>query len=268
MAVTGTIFDIKRYAIHDGPGIRTTIFFKGCPLDCAWCHNPESRSSEPEPAAVRRVSGIGTGESAVTGTVGCTVSDDAVMKEIMADEIFYDQSGGGVTFSGGEPMMQIDFLASLLGKSHTAIIHTAVDTCGYAPWEDFERIHDEVDLFLFDLKPMDNRLHEQYTGYSNTLIHDNLKMLAQSTAEVIVRIPLIPGVSATGENINAVADFLDPMTSLRRIDLLPYNRLGEDKIRRYKLKRTWHTRDELSEEDITGFRKRLESRGFDVRIEG
>jgi pyruvate formate lyase activating enzyme len=196
------------------------------------------------------------------------VSVNAVMTEIFADEIFYDQSGGGVTFSGGEPLMQIAFLDSLLRASRERGIHTAVDTCGFAPPEDFGRILDVVNLFLYDLKTVDEKLHEKYTGSSNMIIHENLKMLSKSNIPVIVRVPLIPGMTATDGNIDAISDFLNPLPSLRRIDLLPYNKLGEDKIRRFKLNRNHQIRNEISDEDIAGFKRTLESRGFDVRIEG
>ena len=268
MVTVGTIFDIKQYAIHDGPGIRTTVFLKGCPLDCAWCHNPEGRCPSPEPMVKKRSTASEMNTASVERTIGCTVTADFVIKEVLRDEIFYDQSGGGVTFSGGEPMMQIDFLDDLLRRCRRYDLHTAVDTCGYAPWEAFERIVDAANLFLYDLKVMDDRLHRQYTGVSNRLIHENLIELSRAGVPIITRIPLIAGVTDTDDNLEAVVAFLKPLPSLRRIDLLPYNKLGEDKIDRYGLERARIDWTAPSDEKVDAARRLLESHGFHVKIGG
>jgi pyruvate formate lyase activating enzyme len=265
-AVSGTIFDIKQFAVHDGPGIRTTVFFKGCPLDCAWCHNPESRCPEPqEVSALRRAGGR---QERRSKTIGCTVSAESAMKEIRRDAIFFEESGGGVTFSGGEPLMQPEFLEFLLVTSRAEGFHTAVDTCGYAPSDVLERIAGLTDLFLYDLKVMDSSLHEQYTGVTNDIIHDNLRRLIYGGVSVVIRIPMIPGVTDTDQNIEQAADFLQSLSHVRRIDLLPYNRLGEDKIGRYGLSRQITTAGEQSSERLQQVRNRLRSRGFDVQIGG
>jgi pyruvate formate lyase activating enzyme len=267
MSVNGVLFDLKKYAIHDGPGIRTTLFFRGCPLNCRWCHNPESRCSKAEiiqDKSNNRISDpISTDHDRV---VGYTVTDEAVLNEILQDEIFYDQSEGGVTFSGGEPMMQIDFLIALLERCKGLSIHTVVDTSGYAPLEDFNRIYDLVDLFLYDLKVMDDASHIKYTGVSNNLIHTNLTALASRGGKVTIRIPLIPDVTDTKENLEAVIEYLEPFNSINHISLLPFNAFGEDKIRRFRLKnRQYHWRTYKNEE-ISGIRNWLESRGYKVTV--
>jgi pyruvate formate lyase activating enzyme len=262
--VTGTIFDIKKFAVHDGPGIRTTVFFKGCPLDCAWCHNPESRSSSPE-SVVCRVAGRAGGMDRL---IGREVSVETIMEEILKDEIFYDESGGGVTFSGGEPMIQVDFLAELLSRCREHSLHTAVDTCGCAPWMSFDRIYRDVQLFLYDLKLIDDVMHRKYTGVSNSLLHDNLRRLAGVGASIIVRVPMVPGITDTWENLDAIASLVADLPAIRCIDLLPYNKLGEDKIKRYQLVRQPARLETQQDGFLKTARERLATHGFDVRIGG
>lgn len=190
------------------------------------------------------------------------------MPQIIQDEIFYDESGGGATFSGGEPMMQIDFLAALLTSCKDHGIQTAVDTCGYAPQEYFDRISELADLFLFDLKIMNQDLHVQYTGVSNELIHSNLVRLASRGEQVIVRIPMIPGITDTLENLEAICSLLEPLGSVRQVSLLPYNKLGEDKSERYQLVRCglhWETQNP---EEILARKALFESHGFSVTVGG
>ena len=257
----GTIFDIKQYAIHDGPGIRTTVFFKGCPLDCAWCHNPESRCPDPEPVTVAR-------GSERRKTVGCTSTVEEVLREVSRDEIFYDESGGGVSFSGGEPLLQVDFLSACLRRCKQAGFATLVDTCGHVPWESFTRVLADVDLFFYDLKLMDRGQHERYTGAPNDLILENLKRLAGTSAPVRIRVPMVPGITDTDDNLDAIAAFLEPLGSCRRIDLLPYNPLGTDKARRYGLARKEPEWAAQPPETLETKRRRLAERGFAVKIGG
>ena len=228
-SVTGIIFDLKKYAIHDGPGIRTTVFLKGCPLDCWWCHNPESRHPKPEKPARGEMQKRASLLKSARGVVGKSVAPDEVVREVMKDTIFYDESGGGVTFSGGEPLMQIEFLHALLDACKQNNIHTAVDTSGYGPPEFFDRVYDSVDLFLFDLKLIDDEAHSTYTGVSNSLILNNLKYLAGRGNKVQPRIPLIPGITDTGENLSRIVFLLRSLKTIDRVDLLPYNRIGEGK---------------------------------------
>jgi len=273
--ISGIIFDIKRYAIHDGPGIRTAVFLKGCPLECWWCHNPEGQRSRPElmfrsnrckafkacvdicpQEAISWEDGSITnweacddcGKCAEVCTagareiVGRSVSVDQLLKEIERDTPFYDQSGGGVTFTGGEPMYQQEFLWEALLACKNLKIHTVVDTSGHASWEGFELIHPLVDLFLYDLKLMDDRRHKQYTGVSNRLILENLQKLSEVGAQINVRIPLIPEINDDEENIELTSTFLAGLPYLNLIELMPYHEIGLAKYQalgmKYKLEAT------------------------------
>ena len=232
----GLIFDIKRYAIHDGPGIRTTVFFKGCPLSCLWCHNPESQKITPETILkINRRKCLNLSYSETKKVFGKEVSVDEVMAEVERDIVFYDQSGGGVTFSGGEPLMQFDFLKEMLVACKQKDIHTAVDTSGYVPFERIESIEPEVDLFLYDLKMMDSELHLKYTGSENHLIIKNLKMLDNRGIKTIIRFPIIPGITDTKKNVNEMMEFLKYFENINEIDLLPYHRFAEKKYLRLNL---------------------------------
>mgnify|MGYP001765979030 CR=1 FL=1 len=266
-SITGLIIDIKRFTIHDGPGIRTTVFFKGCPLNCLWCHNPEAIAPDIKTHMIRPAGDEFSTEKLKT-TIGCVVSSDIVMKEITADIPFYDQSGGGATFSGGEPMAQIAFLEELLGFCREANIHTAVDTCGYAPLEHFERIYELTDLFLYDLKFIDDKSHIIYTGVSNQLILSNLQMLAKKGNKVNLRIPMITGITDTRENLEAIAEFIKPLKSIRRLSLLPYNRLGEDKTERFGLARRKLSLSTQSAEVMEQWAAWFRSFGYEVKIGG
>jgi pyruvate formate lyase activating enzyme len=265
MASKGRIFDIQHYAVHDGPGIRTSVFLKGCPLSCAWCSNPESQAPQPElrhhasrcrgclacvHACARGGASAEAGrpklersrcggcadwaclEACPQGAllkVGGDVAAQEVLARVAADKDFYDNSGGGVTFSGGEPLAQPDFLAELLEGCRGRGIHTAVETCGFAPARELERLEPLVDLFLYDLKIVDPERHRQWTGRSNELILGNLRLLADRRADkVVVRVPLIPEATDSEENLSAVAALCRSL-DLRRVELLPYHGLGADK---------------------------------------
>jgi pyruvate formate lyase activating enzyme len=236
--VSGLIFDIRRYCIHDGPGIRTTVFFKGCPMRCWWCHNPESQEMEVEPVTVERsLDGkVFAGKSAV----GSRQSSVEVMKEIEKDMVFYQESRGGVTFSGGEPLMQSEFLEELLVACMKKGIHTAVDTCGYAEPSALKRVMDLVDLWLFDLKVMDDGRHTEYTGVSNELVLDNLRTLARRKKDVIIRFPVVPGATDDEQNLEAIAAKMTEL-KLKRIDLLPYHVIARNKY--LKLEREYYLKD-------------------------
>jgi pyruvate formate lyase activating enzyme len=268
MEHTGIIFDVRRFCIHDGPGIRTTVFFKGCPLDCWWCHNPEGRSASIETFRLRNPGDHAYAPNRVRqSTIGFTVTVNEVVCEVMRDEPFYDQSGG-VTFSGGEPMAQIDFLDQLLDAFTRNSIHCTIDTCGYAPLADFERIYDRVNLFLFDLKLMHPEAHRKYTGVSNEIILTNLARLAEKGSKVEIRLPLIPNITDTQGNLEAVVSFLGPLQSIHRISLLPYNKLGEDKTERFNLpdrNLRFESQDSEILEQKASF---LRGFGYEVRIGG
>lgn len=269
MECTGTIFDLRRFCIHDGPGIRTTVFFKGCPLDCWWCHNPESRSPSIEAFPPGRTDSIMTNSHRLSETTfGRVVTVSEIVREVMRDEPFYDQSRGGVTFSGGEPMAQIDFLDDLLEACKAAGLHCTIDTCGHASLVDFERVCNRTDLFLFDLKLIDPKTHRNYTGVSNEIILANLTALARLGNNIEVRLPLIPEITDTTENLEAVADFLRPFGSIQRISLLPYNKLGEDKVRRLYLPRRKLELETQSSETLERQALIFRKCGFEVRIGG
>ena len=225
----GIIFKIKRYALHDGPGIRTTIFLKGCPLACLWCHNPEGQ--HPEIETMRKSDGRNNGGNEHE-PVGWKVSTKELLTEIKKDCIFFDTSGGGVTFSGGEPLMQADFLGTMLKACKAHSIHTVVDTSGYASLEILKRIADITDLFLFDVKVVNPEAHLRHTNHSNQPIFENLKWLDQSGKKVIVRFPLIPGITDDKENVAAIAELLASMSSLQQVDILPFHRVGSGKYHR------------------------------------
>jgi len=226
MAVDGIIFKIKRYALHDGPGIRTTVFFKGCPLDCAWCHNPEGIDPHPQ------TMGRGTAAGAVDETVGRRIEVDDLIREVEKDQLFYDESGGGVTLSGGEPLSQPDFLAALLDRLDRLEIHAALDTSGFAPAAVLDRILPRVRLVLFDVKIMDPEAHRRHAGVDNRRILDNLATIARSGVPVRIRVPLIPGMTDGDANLAAIAGFVKGLKTIRHIDLLPFHRIGDGKRQR------------------------------------
>ncbi|UCH92152.1 MAG: glycyl-radical enzyme activating protein [Candidatus Aminicenantes bacterium] len=220
----GIIFDIKRFAIHDGPGIRTTVFLKGCPMKCPWCHNPEGQKKCPE-------RGWNNGKKEI---IGEKRSVDEVMREIDKEVVFYDESKGGVTFSGGEPLVQPKFLQALLQECRKRDIHTTLDTTGYVSPRIFKSIIDKVDLFLYDLKIMDEQTHIRYTGVSNRPVIENLRILSKKGKKVIIRFPVIPGITDTKENIKKLGTFVASLKNIDEIDLLPYHRTAEGKYRHLK----------------------------------
>ncbi len=247
----GMIFDIVRNSFVDGPGIRTTVFFKGCNLNCAWCHNPESQSFERQlmfyknkctgcgkckevcPYNMEKCDFCGKCELYCPNNArkicGMEMTVEEVLSEVLKDKAFYDISGGGVTFSGGECMLQIDFLCETLKKCKENGIHTAVDTAGHIPFEYFERVLPYTDLFLYDVKLFDSEKHKKYTGVENSLIMENLKKLSDEGKEIIVRIPVIGGVNDNAEEIQKIADFLRPL-NISKTELLPYHAMGEHKF--------------------------------------
>ena len=248
---TATIFDIERNSYVDGPGIRTTVFFKGCNLRCAWCHNPESQSAKPQMMFYKnKCTGCGKCKEKCPNHLEscelcgkCTLycphdareicgkeyTVDEVMREILKDKVFYENSGGGVTFSGGECMLQIDFLEEILKACKENGIHTAVDTAGHVPFACFERILTYTDLFLYDIKCFDSEKHKQYTGVGNESILENLKRLLTTKKSVWIRIPIIPMVNDTEEELQKIKAFLEACQSPKKIELLPYHAMGEHK---------------------------------------
>lgn len=231
--MNGIIFDIKKFAIHDGPGIRTTVFFKGCSLDCWWCHNPESIRKLPERIKVNSLKKSNNFCDDTEELFGRGYSVEELIEEINKDRVFYDESGGGVTFSGGEPLLQVKFLTEVLQRCKESGINTAIDTSGYVSSSTFSKIYDYTDLFLFDLKIIDDELHRKFTGVSNKLILSNLKFLTGKGDKVIIRIPLIPGITDTEKNLSELASHLMQLKNINKIDLLPYNEIAESKYKRF-----------------------------------
>lgn len=237
---TAIIFDIQRNSFVDGPGIRTAVFFKGCNLKCKWCHNPESQSSKPQIMFYKdkctgcgRCSGITEKNTEFVcfndakQICGREYSVEEVFGIIQKDKLFYDTSNGGVTFSGGECMLQIDFLCEILKKCKENNIHTAVDTAGFIPWEHFAEILPYADLFLYDIKAFDNDVHKESVGAENELILNNLKKLLECRANVSIRIPVIPAVNDSTEEMKSIKEFLTPYKP--DVELLPYHKMGEHK---------------------------------------
>lgn len=236
------IFDIQRNSFVDGPGIRTTVFFKGCNLRCKWCHNPESQKKEKEIMFYKNkctLCGRCRDVEEFDETFFCyndareicgkDYTTDEVLKIIIKDKTFYDNSGGGVTFSGGECMLQIEFLEEILRMCKENSIHTAVDTAGNVLWESFEKILPYTDLFLYDIKLMDSEKHKEYTGVDNTRILENLKKLLKSNADVWVRIPVIANVNDDEEQMKKIKSFFDTNGYPEKTELLTYHAMGEHK---------------------------------------
>lgn len=262
----GIIFDIKHFAVHDGPGIRTTVFLKGCPLNCWWCHNPESQKPEPEIyQQTRKLDDIDFSE---TKTLGYTIDSSELIPKITGDKVFHDESSGGVTFSGGEPLLQFNFLSELLEKSKKENIHTAVDTTGYASPKIFRQIAQKADLFLFDLKIIDSELHEKYTGVPTKPIINNLRWLDDNNIDTIIRFPVIPNITNTKENISQILVFLESLQNINRIDILPYHNISNAKYKRFKIENKMENVPAFEEEDMYRLKEEFENIGFIVSIGG
>ena len=260
--INGTIFKIKKYALHDGPGIRTTVFLKGCPLRCGWCHNPEGL--DPRPQSMSRRSSSGD----IPDTVGRVIGVDVLVREIEKDQLFYDESGGGVTFSGGEPLSQPGFLEAVLSACNQREIHTTLDTSGYAPAGVIDRLLPQLQLVLFDLKIVDDTSHQRHTGVSNRPILDNLKRIAVSQTPLRIRLPLIAGITDGNENIAGIAELAGTLEYLAGIDLLPFHRIGAEKYPRLGVTNPMDTFLTPSPDRVAEIQTRLESAGFQVTIGG
>ena len=305
MTVKGIVFNIARFAIHDGPGIRTVVFLKGCPLRCAWCSTPESHVLSPEmgyyadrcircgrcaevcpPQAIT----VTDGHEVITDKnlcdacgrcvevcpvgarrmLGTEMTVEEVLTEVEKDALFYWNSGGGVTLSGGEPTMQPVFSGEILKTCQERGIHTAMETCGHSDWDTLDRLLRYVDLLYVDLKNMSPAAHEKDTGKGNTLILDNIEKVAALHPEtgLIIRVPVIPGYNDSVENILQTARFVCHLKGVERIELLPYHRLGVSKygvlFREYDLRHV-----EIPQEDhLRHLEERMRSCGLEVQIGG
>ncbi|MFO8102000.1 MAG: glycyl-radical enzyme activating protein [Dehalococcoidia bacterium] len=294
------IFDIQRYSINDGPGIRTTVFFKGCPLRCLWCDNPESQSRLPQlfyfkslcarchrciSVCPNEAISVGPDDEVITDRSKCKACGactvvcpkearvitgklmtlDEVLNIIKQDTPFYRNSGGGMTASGGEAAAQPEFLIELLKRCRENGIHTTLDTTGYVPPETMERILEHTDLVLMDIKHLDPVRHEEITGVSNDIILQNARKIAEIGKPMWIRFPLIPGCTDSDGNVDATADFVLSL-KLNRIDILPYHRMGMGKYERLGMEYPLAEVPPYPEEQQEKVRTRLESKGLEVRV--
>ncbi len=266
MSEKGLIYDIRRYCVHDGPGIRTTVFMKGCPLHCWWCHNPESQS--PEMQSQTKEDKLDERTFSYSATIGEPMTVAELMQKLEKDAVFFEESGGGITFSGGEPLMQPDFLINAITACKNYHYHVAVDTCGFAKPEIIEKIAAQTDLFLYDLKMMDEESHKKYTGVSNRLILENLKLLVKLNAPVIIRFPVVPGINDTEANISQMLDFFNVINKSLEIHLLPYHSIAKNKYQNLGMENKLNELQDLKNEDVNRIKTAFESAGFMVKIGG
>jgi pyruvate formate lyase activating enzyme len=248
------IFKIQRYSIHDGPGIRTTIFFQGCPLSCHWCHNPESQAMHQGV--------LGENEKDLDNIAA------SLMAQIEKDLIFFDDSGGGVTFSGGEPLCQPVLLFKLLDLCRKKQIHTCVDTSGYAESELLRKTSEKADMIFYDIKLTDNELHKKFTGKEVYLVLNNLKQLSKLNACIKLRFPLIPQMTDTDENIDGIIGFLKKNTIYRDIHILPFHRAGEGKYKKLNMINYIKDIHPPASERVAMVKEQFISKGFHVTIGG
>lgn len=301
---TGLVFNIQHYSIHDGPGIRTTVFMNGCPLRCLWCQNPESQPSHPQLFfAAEKCAGCGrcvqacpnkaisihegrsrTNRNLCNGAGKCAevcpnearnlmgkhVTVEEVFRQVAADEIFYRRSGGGVTLSGGEPLAQPDFATALLKLCREAGIHTAIDTCGYAKWETVKKVLEFVDLVLYDFKHMDSIEHKRLTGVPNELILENARRIHRELSlPILARVPVIPGYNDSIQNIEAMARFIaGELGASIKVHLHPYHKLGETKYERLEISSNLFSAEPPSEDHMAELQRIVESFGLTVQIGG
>lgn len=293
----GIIFNIQRYSIHDGPGIRTTIFLKGCPLRCKWCSNPESINPIPEIflrdercdqcgkcLEVCIPQAISLGENSIeidrtkcdlclkceeicpTRVINCTgkkVSVNEVVLEAMQDEIFYNNSGGGITISGGEPLFQPKFTLKLLKQFKERAIHTTIDTTGFASWEDFNQVLNYTDLVLFDIKHLNSQIHLKFTGVKNELILRNLENVLKKNVKIWIRVPVIPDFNDSSEYMEELAMFLKDK-SVDKVSLLPYHEWGKHKYKFLGRVYPMQNVQFIDEKLIQDFKQTIES--YDLKV--
>jgi glycyl-radical enzyme activating protein len=295
----GLIFSIQRYSTEDGPGIRTTVFLKGCPLRCLWCHNPEGQEFSPQiafsdtrcivckgcvgacPQGAISFTADGSrtdrgkcqncgkcAEACPTGArelIGKYVTAEEVFSEVERDTLFYRSSGGGVTVGGGEPTLQPGFLVEFLRKCQELGIHTALDTCGYLEWNKMEEILKHVDLVLYDIKQMDPAKHAEYTGVSNELILENARRISGKRIPMLIRVPVVPGYTDGEGNILGIMEFACTLESVARVDLLPFHRLGEPKYRKLGRNYTFEGTQPPTDEHMQKLKRLVESFGLQAK---
>jgi pyruvate formate lyase activating enzyme len=262
----GCVFDIRHYSVHDGPGIRTAVFLKGCPLRCRWCHNPEGL--EPEPVQVYRERKAGVKTIRLTETIGKSMTPAEMAEEVLKSRIFFEESGGGVTFTGGEPLMQPEFTEACLQLMKQEHIHTALDTCGYASPDVFIRIAARADLILFDLKHCDSGIHQQFTGVPSGPVLTNLRASIEAGFPLIVRIPLIPGFNHSADTLISMAGYLLETGWSGHVDLLPYHHIATHKYEKLGINYCMKDIRPPSAAEVEQAAKIFRERGFEVSIGG
>ncbi len=301
---SGVTFNVQGYSIHDGPGIRTTVFLKGCPLRCFWCQNPESQRTSPEiffaadkcTGCGKCISACSAGAITLAGgkartdrercggaaacvsacpvgarnQIGRAVTPEEIFAEVAEDTLFYEQSGGGVTLSGGEPLFHSPFAAELLRLCKRAGIHTALDTCGYASWINAARVLKHVDLVLYDFKHMDSEQHQLGTGVPNELILENARKIHRELSiSMLARIPIIPGYNDSIDNMRATAQFIaQELDSSVPVHLNPYHRLGEAKVERLERSPACAATEPPGDAHMADIKRLFESFGLSVVIGG
>ena len=299
--ITGTVFNIQRYSIDDGPGVRTTVFVKGCPLRCRWCSNPESQSFKPQWSyrytsckqcgkciAVCPEGALSMGpDGLIHDEAKCTLCGKCVKKclhealsisgkvmtaqeaynVVKRDKDYYDKDGG-CTCSGGEILSQPDFVAAVFRLCHENGIHTCADTSGYGSREALEKIMEHADLFYYDLKHLDGALHEEFTGVKNDLILDNLRFLAEHEKEIVIRVPLIPGVNASEEHLTLLANAVREITPDSLVNLLPYHEYGKNKYRMIGMDYPMPETAAMTQEEKDAARRFIESFGLRCKVSG
>lgn len=299
--IEANVFNIQKFSVHDGPGIRTTVFFKGCPLSCIWCHNPESQDEKTQILFDRdKCKLCGTcvkvcpqkaikiaGDMPITDynlcnqcrqceiyctfgarqIVGKKYTVEEVFNEVMKDKIFYEQSNGGVTVSGGEPLIQIEFVEELLKRLKDENIHTAVDTSGAVKFENLERVTKYTDLFLYDLKIMDDTKHKEFIGASNKIILENLRKLSEIHDNINLRMPIINGVNEDIEHIEETISFIKGL-NIKRVNLLPYHDIAKHKYKKLDIIYEDERMKKPSDEKMQLFKNIFEKEGYEVKIGG
>ncbi|GAB6100269.1 glycyl-radical enzyme activating protein [Halanaerocella petrolearia] len=251
--------NIEKYAVYDGPGIRTVVYLKGCPLRCQWCSSPQTQSNKIEKTY--------NGNDSSTETIGKYLTVNEVFEEIKKDITFYNQSDGGVTISGGEVLSQSGFAARLLEKCQQEYIHTAIETSGYGAWDDFKRILKYADLVLFDIKHLNNKQHLKVTGVENTLILDNLEKVSKLDNDIIIRVPIIPGINDSEEHLNSIYN-LAFYSGIQEVHLLPYHTLGRENYKKLNRKYPLADLEPPKKDEIKSLKQLIASKGLDVKVVG
>lgn len=274
--MTGVVFNIQHFSVHDGPGIRTTVFMKGCPLRCQWCHNPEGLSRQVQVqyfedqcidcgtcSKEHSASHAQICPAKALKVCGQELDVEAVLTQVLKDRAYYADNGG-ITLSGGECLLQADFASQLLARAKAVGLHTAIDTSGCVAWDAVEKTLAVCDLYLYDIKCIDPALHRAYTGADNRIILENLKKLDACKKEIWIRIPLIPGFNDTPKEMDAIASFVAALTSVTQVTLMPYHTLGASKYKTLGLEYPYDTAKRISQDQLDTFRGIFRNRGIEL----